>query len=158
MYKISPLNKEIPKSAIVINEETVSLGNSRNTSTIFRKHKFTVIRPNLIGFAHNDLSTEEFSRESKDGKNKAKSMLNSFKSKFKDNSTQVGRFIDINLIPSYVLINPSQWGNIMKKNKDGSIHELSVNNDALISVRKIIGYHIDNTISVQFNLKVSNVE
>lgn len=153
MFKRSNLNNKIKNAIIILNEETVSLGNSKNTSSIFRKHKFTVIRPNLMGNINSDDIPSK-----KEKISMGMSLLSNLKKKITSNKIDSKQFIDIKLIPNHVLVNPSQWGSIIKRNKDGSVNKIESSNDTLISLRNLIGYDDRSTISVNFKLKVNHVK
>lgn len=154
MFKKSILNKNLKKGIVIINEESISLGNSDNQFMIFRKHKFTVVRPDLFG-SHYD---QEEERTKPKSKLLNIALLNNIKNKMTA-KPDADLFIDIENIPNYVLVNPSQWGDIIKKNKDGSLHSYAnLELDTLVTIRNLIQYNDENTIAVKFKLKEQNVK
>lgn len=149
MYKISPLNVNISGLPVVIAQEEINLGNSNTMSVIFRKHIITVIRPDVIGMG-SELTLENAIPK--------KGLLNGIKSKLTPKpKLDFNSFVDIEAIPEFVLINPSEWGDITKKNIDGTNNERNTGEDKLISLKTLIGYQKDITISVNLKLKESNV-
>lgn len=153
MLKLSPLNLHINNAPIVITIEEVNLGNSSNESILYRAHQFTVIRPDLMGMANTAQMIDKKAKNAGEGmKGKLKNMLSKTKP-----VVNLKSFIELKLIPNFVLINPDDWGGIAIKDKTGTITNIPLSGDVLITLHKFIGNTDDDTMSVNFKIKESNV-
>lgn len=150
MFKRSLINQKVVAGMLCVNEETINLGNTSNTNTIFREHTFTVIRPDIFGDSNQVKGRDNT-------KSLAGKLMDSTKSLIPKGKRSDDQLIACDIFPDYVLINPSEWGLILMKMKDGSEIEKTDDYNKLISLREYVGYDNDLSISYQFKLKVENV-